>query len=806
MVETAAGVAGPYLAKLLGDLGAEVVKVEPAGGDRSRRHGPFPDERPDPERSALFIHLNGAKRLAPAADLDRLLAAADVLIDDASASVGTATLDMAGLRQRYPALVIASVTPFGLTGPYASYQADDIVLYGLGGPMIQTGVAEREPLKLAGNQIQYQWGAIGAVATLGALRRAEATGTGAHLDISGLETQVGSIDRQINHLIWKQWTGREVTRSPGGGAAMLPSGYFPCVDGYVATVIVAGWLPRLLAVLDDPDLTQRCAQPDWSTDADVPGLLEAGLYGWLADRTRAQAMADAALHRLPIAPFNGPADLHQDPHFKERGFFEDRDGVAVPSPPLRFHPAAAPAPSDPAPSEPAPSAPAEPANPPRRGNPATADQLPLAGIRVLDLTEVWSGPYATMLLADLGAEVIRVDNPWFFPTITRGSFARPSPEALLSIGQYTGCYPAMDPGQRPWNRSGNYVAHSRSKKSCTLDLRRPLGREMFLRLVDQADVVIENSSIGVMDRLGIGWETLSARNPRLVMARMPAMGLDGPYRNFVGFGMHLEAIGGSASLSGYLNGDPSEKSPVYPMDPAAGTHAALGVLAALRQRDRTGRGLLVEVPQVEVILQHVGELLIDAGWTGVNPPLPGNRHVTYAPQGCYRCRGEDRWLVLSIDSDDAWQRLRAVMGEPGWAASTHFDTVAGRRAGHDEIDEQLGRWTADQDATELFHRCQANGIAAAPVQDQASQLADPHLAARGFLRENSSSEVPPTLMPNHLWRWDGPPLQWGPFNRLGDHNEEVFRGLLGLSEQDYAALAAEGHLSLDYLDAEGVPL
>jgi crotonobetainyl-CoA:carnitine CoA-transferase CaiB-like acyl-CoA transferase len=425
---------------------------------------------------------------------------------------------------------------------------------------------------------------------------------------------------------------------------------------------------------------------------------------------------------------------------------------------------------------------------------------------VLDLTEVWSGPYATMLLSDLGAEVIRVDNPWFFPAITRGSFARPAREALLSIGQYTACYPDMDPGPRPWNRSGNFVAHSRNKRSCTLELRKPLGYQTFLRLVEEADVVIENASVAVADKLGIGWETLSARNPRLVMVRMPAMGFDGPYRDFVGFGMHLEALGGTASLSGYRDGDPSEKSPVYPMDPAAGTHAALGVLAALRQRACTGRGVLVEVPQVEVILQHCGELLIEAGWRGENPPLPGNRHVTFAPQGCYPCRGEDRWLVLTVEDDRAWAGLRRAMGEPEWASDARFDRVEGRRAHHDELDAHLAAWTREHDAPELFHRLQAEGVAAAPVQDQAAQLADPHLAARRSLRENGSIEVPPTLVPDHLWRWDGPPLRWGPFNRLGDANEEVFRGILGLDDAEYRALEADGHLSLDYLAPDGTPL
>ena len=314
-------------------------------------------------------------------------------------------------------------------------------------------------------------------------------------------------------------------------------------------------------------------------------------------------------------------------------------------------------------------------------------------------------------------------------------------------------------------------------------------------------------SIGVADKLGIGWETLSARNPRLVMVRMPAMGFDGPYRNFVGFGMHLEALGGPASLSGYRDGDPSEKSPVYPMDAAAGTHAALGTLAALRRRARTGRGVLVEVPQVEVILQHCGELLIEAGWRGENPASRQPSRA-FAPQGCYPCRGrstnDDRWLVLTVDSDGRGPVCAAPWASRGWADDARFDP-AWRAAGAPRRTRcPPRRVTREHDATELFHRLQAEGVAR-PVQDQAAQLADPHLSARGFYRENSSIDVRPTLMPDAVAVGRTSPLRWGPLNRLGDANEEVSQ-IVAWADAEYRALEADGHLSLDYLAPDGTPL
>ena len=824
VLETACGVAGPYVGKILADLGAEVRKLEPSGGDPTRGLHAAAALGPDGEplgapgaASSLFVHLNDAKTIvtAPAGDVPQRFAAraaeaaagVHVVIDDGA-------LDAAALRRRDPSLVVASLTPFGLDGPYAGYRAEDITLYAMGGPMLATGAAGREPLKLAGYTSTYQWGAVSAVGVLGALARAEATGVGAHLDVSGFETQVGSIDRQVSHLLWWQWTGRQATRPPAGGQAMLPNGYYPCLDGEVAVLMVPTWLDRMLAVLGDDELTRRYAEPNWMADPDLPGLTEAALYVWLASRTKREAMQEAQAARWALTACNRPSDLLSDAHIAERGFLVGQGEATRLRPPLRFHPLDASAGQRSGPGAAAPRIARSPADP---------DELPLAGVRVLDLTVVWSGPYATMMLADLGADVIRVDNPWVFPTTTRGAVPRPAPEALVSLGPLLGCYPGDEPGERPWNRAGNFVAHSRTKRSVTLDLRRPLGRQRFLELVARSDVVIENNSIDVMAKLGLDPATLAAANPDLIHLRMPSMGLDGPYRNYVGFGFHLEALAGS-SLWGYRDGDASQKNPVYPMDPVSGAFAAIGVLAALRElrsgRARSGAGAgvgagagagvgaggrLVEVPQVEVILHSVGEQVLDAARSGSDAPLLGNRHATHAPQGCYPCRGDDAWLTLCVDSDEAWAALRTVMGGPLWADDERFGSVAGRRAHHDELDERLAAWTVGHDAVELFHRCQAAGVITGPVLDDAAKLADPHLAARGVWRENASAEVPPTPIPISPWRWDGPGWAWGDFCVMGADNDAVLRGLLGLDDAAMAELAADGHLALDYLKADGTP-
>ena len=328
VVEVATGVAGPYVGKLLGDYGADVIKIEPPGGDPARLNGPFVRDVADPEQSGLFLHLNTNKRsivAEPHSELVAGLAAqADVIIESGAAGAASRAM-VARWRATNPKLVVASLTPFGQDGPYASYRGEDIAFYALGGPMQATGVIEREPLKLAGNLLQYQCGAVGAVAVLGALRRAEASGVGAAIDVSNLETQVGSIDRRINYLLWRQWTGRNVTRPPAYGQAVLPFGYYPATDGYAAIIVVANWIPKLLDVLDDDELRARFATPAWMTDPETGGHLDAVIYNWLSTRTKHQAMVEAQAARWPVTALNRPTDLLVDAHFNVRGFFADVD-------------------------------------------------------------------------------------------------------------------------------------------------------------------------------------------------------------------------------------------------------------------------------------------------------------------------------------------------------------------------------------------------------------------------------------------------------------------------------------------------
>ena len=433
--------------------------------------------------------------------------------------------------------------------------------------------------------------------------------------------------------------------------------------------------------------------------------------------------------------------------------------------------------------------------------------LPLEGLRVLDITVAWSGPFTTMFLADLGAEVIRVENPWAFPSSTRGVSPRPTPEAVGAANNLNmSGYPDLDPGERPWNRSAVFNWHGRNKRSATLDIRKPSGRDMFLRLVEVSDVVVENNPPKLLDALDLGYEQLAQRNPSLVVLRMPAGGLTGPYRDFVGFGGSFEGLVGLRSFRGYPTTSPENAPGSLHMDTASGATGAFALLAALRRRRRTGQGALIDLSQLENLVQQIGEIVI-AGAQGIVCGPTGNRDDRHAPQGVYPCAGEDRWVAISVASDDEWCALKHLMGNPAWAEDPKFSTADGRMADHDELDLRISGWTEDLDRYDVFHLCQAAGIAAAPVMDEADLYADPQLAHLGFFRPLESPHTGRHTYPASPLRWSGPSLRWERASPgLGDDNEYVYREVLKLTDDEYQALATDGHLSNDYLDRQGQPL
>ena len=885
VLELSSGISGPYLGKLFADHGADVIKVEPPSGDPARRHGPWGEGATPPqgadslERSPLYLHLNTNKRSVtadvgtaePSADdlefVRSLAAGSDIVIE----SFGVGHLDSIGLGYKSltglnPGIVLTSITPFGQTGPYAEagYRGSDIVTYAMGGPMWGTGIEEREPIKLSGDVTSYQVGNLAAVPTLAALMTSQRTGRPAHIDVSAFEAQAGTIDRRASYLLYEAYTGSDVGRDARQPQRASPVGFYPTSNGWALVFTLPSWAPRMVKTLteaglggdegDGDSLAERFANPAWIADPDLPDIVETSLFVWLAGHTQDSVATAAQVNKWGVTPLNAPLDLLDDPHFAARGFFVPVEHAAAGTvtqldAPFRVH--GSPATSSPLPARAAPRpAPllgehdadiragvAEQTRAGARSNGSSGNAatpvtpsarppagLPLDGIRVLDLTVVWAGPACTMYLGDLGAQVIRVDNPFVFPTATRGLMPRPPREINPELGPLSG-YPDHDPGRRPWNRQNLFSAHARGKLSCTLDPRTELGRATLHRLVRECDVIVENNSLGVLPKLGLDWETVHAVNPRTVVLRMPPMGLEGPYSDWVGFGANFEALCGLTGLRGYADEDPTSLTSVFHMDPASAATAAFALLAVLRRRDGvdgnggTGVGELIEFSQSENVMQHIGEYFIDAASTGTRHGPVGNRSIARAPQGCYPCAvdparpdHDDEWAVIACETDADWQALVGLIdadradGTPTLGDDERLASLAGRQAHHDEIDARISAWTTARTSTEVFRRCQHAGVPAGPVLRESQLRADPQMGDRCWFRENGSVEQGWHSYPGRQWRWDGPEMPWRPIGILGDANEYVYRDLLGLDDAEWQALCDEGHITRDYLNPDGTSM
>lgn len=395
-------------------------------------------------------------------------------------------------------------------------------------------------------------------------------------------------------------------------------------------------------------------------------------------------------------------------------------------------------------------------------------RLPLAGIRVLDLTMMWAGPYATRVLAEMGAEILKIESPGAWDNI----------RTLIPLEGVA----------EPWNASWYFNDYNRDKKSVTLDLAQARGRELFLELVAQADVVIENYRASVMDNLGLGYETLRAARADIIMISMAGFGKFGAERDHVGFGPIIEQMSGLASLSGYGDDGVPYKTGVSYGDPVAGKAAAAAVAMGLIKRRKTGLGVHVDLGQRETMSTLIGEAFVAASLRGEEAPQHGNRDSRFAPQGVYRCVGSEQWLAISVRTDHEWRALAAVAGA---------DSVAGlsfreRLERHDELDALLGAWAARQDPQAAMETLQGAGVPAGRVLDSEQIHDDRHLAARGYWVELPHPRMHAWKQPTTTWRFfEANPQLRRHAPLFGEHTREVLSTLLGVSEDELDALQAQ---------------
>jgi len=426
-------------------------------------------------------------------------------------------------------------------------------------------------------------------------------------------------------------------------------------------------------------------------------------------------------------------------------------------------------------------------------------RLPLQGVRILSQSIVWAGPFGSMILADLGADVIEVESIQHLNPTRAGM--RHIPPSMVE-GPTGTVYLNRDVSEGFWNRHAFFNYAKRAHRSVTIDLRREEGRELFYGLVREADVYMENNAANVVEHLGIDYPQLSAINPRLIMMRFPGFGIEGPYKHFKGYGATMEAVVGHSLLRGSRDSGPSTTPPVYHGDPNAGAHAAFAVQAALYARERTGKGQLIDMAQAEAVTHHISYDLMDYLLNKRVNEHWGNRHPTMAPYGVFPCAGDDYWLALAVDSDEAFAALCREMGQPELVSDERFADVVSRYEHQDALNPIIGAWTQQHGQRELMERLQAAGVMAGMVYNQREMFDDPHLRERGFFLEWEAPEVGVRRYPGPMAHFQQTPLAppRGPAPTLGQHNREVFQGLLGLSDEQYQHLVDAQLIGEAYLE------
>jgi crotonobetainyl-CoA:carnitine CoA-transferase CaiB-like acyl-CoA transferase len=394
---------------------------------------------------------------------------------------------------------------------------------------------------------------------------------------------------------------------------------------------------------------------------------------------------------------------------------------------------------------------------------------PLDGVRVLDLTMMWAGPYATRMIGEMGAEVIKIESPKAWDNI----------RTLM---------PRTDPVDDPWNSAFYFAEYNHNKKSVTLDLATDAGREAFLKLVANSDAVIENYRADVMGKLGLTDEVLFAANPDLIFISMAGFGKTGADKDNVGYGPIIEMMSGLMSLSGY-EPDVPQKTGISYGDPVAGLAAAGALALGVIKQRRTGKGSRVDLAQVEVSIKMAGVAFAALARTGEVPPATGNRHPRWAPQGCYQVRGEDQWIVLSCTDDDEWRACAAVIGRPDLADLA----LEERRARHDELDAAIAAWSAPIDGRVAVDVLQHAGVPAGRVLDMRTIKDDPQLYARGYWVRIPNEKMHPYRHSGVAWRLvEANPRITHHAPYFGADNRDILATVAGLSDDEIDKLEADG--------------
>ena len=666
VLDLSQGICGPYCTKLLAGFGADVVKIEPPEGDYLRHRGPFAGKQRDVERSLPFAWFNtGKKSLVldlhnkpdDISEFKRMVAQADVVIDDLGpGGMAKLGLDYMTLSEINPGLVMTSISNFGQLGPYKDFEAEEITLYAMSGLMNSTGDDAREPLCGGPAISQLSAGMKAYIATLVAVFRTRQSGVGDWVDLSIQEAALDNFEIGVAEYLQ---TGKIGKRS-NDEHPLVPWRIYPCKDGYAAIMggPIRNWLTAAKVFEEPRLLEEKYAHMEGRIKYrdDIRNLMRP----WLMNNNKKDIYHTGQELGLAWGYLATLEDVLDSPQNEARGFLGDVD-----------HPDIGKYPMVGAPFLPS-LTPWQQMRAPRLGEhsgevlaawrantvadaaevstalKAQVSAQPLAGLRIVDLTHDWAGPHAARIMADYGAEVIKI-------------------EYHTRLDGMRGAYlDRINSHPRWWQIN-------RNKGSISLDLHDPQQVLALKNLIKESDILVENSRPGVLDRWGLGYDVLKAIKPDLVVVCMSAFGGSGPESRYAGYGGAIEALSGVQSLTAYdRDGDPMR---VRELDVSNGIMGACAIMTALLYNQQTGKGQLVDVSERESSTWMIGEHMLEYVVNNEQTLPLGNRSAIFAPQGCYRCEGEDRWLVITVRSDAQWQTLCDVCGLDDAKSDSRFATL-----------------------------------------------------------------------------------------------------------------------------------
>mgnify|MGYP001469667401 CR=1 FL=1 len=769
ILELSSSIAAAYCARQFALWGAEVITVGDEWRTSPRQYPTYSVQGTGHSLLQEFLHIGKRFIEGPEVTAD-LIEHTDILITDRPRED---LQKSPGFREvsRWP--IVVDISPFGRSGPYANHAATELTVEAVSGFLSINGARDRAPLRMPGNLIGYICGVSSFIAGLAALHRFHHSGISEQVEVSWMETLTTIVPLLRTQLEW-----RPEQRDGGPGVKPLGVRLYRVGQRYLSLGLnLPSALEVLLDVLglDETDIPEHLDTLKKRQDYKALFAFVESLKTPF-DVDELFKILSELPHRSVVGKVQTPMELIADPQLQALGFLHrvkhpSLGEITLTGPPARMSKTPANHPS------PATLTTVSGATWSRREEVTSAAPVPsdrpLGNIRIIDLTQAWIGPYASQLLGDLGAEVIKVESH-LKPDVWR-MLPPTKPKALVNHRAQLA------------NTSNNFNSVNRGKKSLTLDLSTPRGRQLFLQLVADADVVMENYTRNVMKRFRLGYEDLKKVNPNLIMISFSGYGKVGPYADYRATGTTIEATAGWDSLFGYTDGPPLVMG-FYQADAITGLQMAATTLAALNHRDRTGEGQYVEGSMLEAATGYIGELILEAGLGSAHTRF-GNRHPDMAPHGVYPCSGQDQWVAIAVRDDQEFKRLTEIPGIN--VSDPALLETAYRLTQQDYLDQQISSWSSDLTPQEATCALQEVSIPAAPVQRTDQVLADPHL--REWFQRLSHPDLGSHLYDGFPWRFSDSELaSTSASPRLGQHSRELLRELLGLSHVEIDRLFRSG--------------